>query len=207
MTKTPAIWRTCVTTGCNNRIRSDNKSGFCQSHENQRISAVRQTPEGRARAWESTKSWRKRNPQATRRTAARWRDNPERRQEATLRTAQWQKANPTRVRAHGQSRRSKKERLYVERVDHDTIWERDDGACHLCGLRVDVLKWELDHVIPLDADGPHCVGNAAVACRDCNRRKGRRTVCTDDVVWKRAIAAFTEFHGTGCPLPIRQVSL
>lgn len=59
---------------------------------------------------------------------------------------------------------------------------RDGNLCRYCGKRV---NWRdrkgqdgatYDHVIPVSAGGTESVDNLVVACRDCNLRKGSRTL-------------------------------
>lgn len=77
-------------------------------------------------------------------------------------------------REYEASRRARKRGQFVERVYLATIWDRDGGICHLCGLSADPDDWELDHVVPLASGGEHSHANTAVSHPLCNRLKGNR---------------------------------
>ncbi len=48
------------------------------------------------------------------------------------------------------------------------------GRCEWCGEQLTRAPFELDHVISLREGGANSKGNLAVACPECNRRKGRK---------------------------------
>ena len=48
------------------------------------------------------------------------------------------------------------------------------GACEWCGVSLVGSPLELDHVISLGQRGSNTPANLAVACPDCNRRKGQK---------------------------------
>ena len=48
------------------------------------------------------------------------------------------------------------------------------GRCEWCGLDLLNAEFELDHVLSLRQGGANVAANLAVACPDCNRRKGRK---------------------------------
>ena len=48
------------------------------------------------------------------------------------------------------------------------------GRCEWCGASLAGCEFELDHVISLNKQGGNAAANLAVACPDCNRRKGRK---------------------------------
>lgn len=92
-------------------------------------------------------------------------------------------------------RRARQAKLYVEDVDRDAVLAAHDGRCHLCGQPVG-RDWQLDHVIPIAAGGPHCFGNAAPSHPLCNQRKNAAPsgspVAAVDAAARRA---FEQFHG------------
>ncbi len=50
-----------------------------------------------------------------------------------------------------------------------TVWERDGGACRVCGSRFEL---QYDHVIPVALGGASTIENLQILCADCNRGKG-----------------------------------
>ena len=48
------------------------------------------------------------------------------------------------------------------------------GRCEWCGQNLVRGPFELDHVVSLREGGLNAAGNLAVACPECNRRKGRK---------------------------------
>lgn len=64
------------------------------------------------------------------------------------------------------------------------VLERDGWRCGLCGKKTIKSKRgtthprapELDHIVPLAAGGEHTPVNTQCACRDCNIRKGAKSL-------------------------------
>lgn len=77
-------------------------------------------------------------------------------------------------------RRARVRSARVESVDPIKVLERDGWSCQLCGIDTprelrgtyDNASPELDHVIPLAANGEHSYANTQCLCRECNQRKG-----------------------------------
>ena len=55
------------------------------------------------------------------------------------------------------------------------VFHRDGRRCVYCS-RTDAERYELDHVVPRSLGGSDRVSNLVVSCRECNARKGNRTV-------------------------------
>lgn len=53
------------------------------------------------------------------------------------------------------------------------VWQRDQGACRMCGSNVEL---QFDHVIPVSAGGSSTEDNLQILCGPCNRRKGAAVV-------------------------------
>jgi 5-methylcytosine-specific restriction endonuclease McrA len=75
-------------------------------------------------------------------------------------------------RAHAtlaQTRDDAPRREPIPRETRRVVWERDGGACVLCG---DAFELQFDHVIPVALGGASTVDNLQVLCGTCNRAKG-----------------------------------
>jgi len=80
---------------------------------------------------------------------------------------------------------------FVSPVSYDALFERDQGICQICGMRVHPDKhcdsnWSgtIDHIIPLSIGGEHSMSNCQLAHRICNSLKGR-TDETFSINWER----------------------
>jgi len=62
--------------------------------------------------------------------------------------------------------------MIPEDVRH-AVWQRDAGACRLCGATSDL---QYDHLIPVSMGGANSVDNLQILCGPCNRRKGASVV-------------------------------
>lgn len=66
----------------------------------------------------------------------------------------------------------------------NSIYDRTDGRCHLCGKRLAFKNygnlagargaWEVEHSVPKAAGGTERLNNLYAACISCNREKGSR---------------------------------
>lgn len=84
----------------------------------------------------------------------------------------WAALHPERRRAIEAKRRAQRHLTQIERVDYESIYERDGGICYLCNGVVTTKDMEFDHVVPLSRGGAHTEVNIALAHAMCNRRKG-----------------------------------
>ncbi|MDE2849612.1 MAG: DUF262 domain-containing protein [Acidobacteriota bacterium] len=53
-------------------------------------------------------------------------------------------------------------------------FERQDGACNVCGDSFDIADMEADHIDPWSENGKTAPENCQVLCRPCNRRKSNK---------------------------------
>lgn len=97
----------------------------------------------------------------------------------------WRKFNPHKSREgrarYDQRRRAFKAGAFVEKVDRNVVFERDNWRCHLCGKSIsrrsswpDPLSPSIDHIVPLSMGGDHSYANIAAAHYSCNAAKGNR---------------------------------
>lgn len=96
------------------------------------------------------------------------------------RACQWAKDNPEAVRRRGRiaasRRRARLREAFVEDVDPQVVFERDEGICGICGTPVERDAFDVDHVVPLAQGGEHSYRNVRVAHPSCNRSRPRSVV-------------------------------
>jgi len=148
----PADWKlerpVCKLDGCEARIRSDNKVGYCGPHHFKSKSVPRNMRE------------------------ADWRECGELGCSAKLRPHNKSGyCPPHSARSARRNRRALMRDAWIEDVSTDIVWRRDNGTCHLCGDLADADDWHLDHVIPLARGGSHSYLNCAVSHPACNLKK------------------------------------
>lgn len=105
-----------------------------------------------------------------------WRSaNPERAREIT---DDWRRRNPERAnnldRKKSMAHRARQAGVRSENVDPGTVFMRDEGICGVCREPVDAARFEIDHIVPMSAGGPHTYDNVQLAHSDCNKRKGTK---------------------------------
>lgn len=84
--------------------------------------------------------------------------------------------HPDRFRAYGQKRRARLAGVGgrgVTAADMQAMIYCQQGLCAYCER--DGQKLTLDHIIPIDQNGPHDPDNCCMACGVCNSSKGNRT--------------------------------
>jgi len=91
---------------------------------------------------------------------------------------EWIKEHPKEVKAHAldhqHRRRAESFGGKTESVDRFKVFQRDEGACYLCGGMVDPENWHLEHKIPLSKGGSHTYENVGVSHPECNISKGTK---------------------------------
>jgi 5-methylcytosine-specific restriction endonuclease McrA len=93
----------------------------------------------------------------------------------------WQKSNPQLVRDISNRRRAQKFSREFEKIDRDTVFERDNYECKLCNKPLEMnakfphpLSPTLDHIVALNKGGHHLYVNLQAAHFRCNTAKGDR---------------------------------
>ena len=121
-----------------------------------------------------TQKWTKENPDRRKEITAKWQDNNPEAHQASLKKgrAKWDAANPAKVTAKTVRHRAKKFHATPEWVNEFFIEE----AYALAKLRTKVtgIKWEVDHIIPLNSKtvcGLHVEDNLQVIPKRQNRVK------------------------------------
>jgi 5-methylcytosine-specific restriction endonuclease McrA len=101
-------------------------------------------------------------------------------QQNRQRVREWAAQNPARRRERKRLdqavRRARKLGQFVESVDPQRVFERDEGICGICGGEVDREDFHVDHMVPLAKGGKHSYANVQLAHPACNLRKGARVV-------------------------------
>ena len=101
----------------------------------------------------------------------RWVDtHPVERQEACRK---WRLAHPLERRAASAKRRALKRSAFIGPVDYQSIIERDNWICGICGKKIKAEELSFDHILPLSQGGADTQANIQVSHRHCNSRKGK----------------------------------
>jgi 5-methylcytosine-specific restriction endonuclease McrA len=88
--------------------------------------------------------------------------------------AAYAKANPDKVRDKEATRRARKADAFIEAIDRQVVFARDQGTCGICQTAVAPEGWHLDHKQPLSKGGQHSYDNVQVSHPVCNLRKGNK---------------------------------
>ncbi len=190
---TSANGRVCIQ--CGQAITTGRRDKKLCGQECQKAAA-----RARAAAWHLEHGQRAdvlaRKAEASRRNHEAVQADPVRKEAQRLRTARWREANPDRlreterrwrtenaelVREKNRRRRARLVDAYVSPIDLNSIWDRDNGLCGVCGDDIDLsLAWPhrlsvtVDHVVALANGGTHEPDNVQLAHAACNSRKGAR---------------------------------
>lgn len=69
----------------------------------------------------------------------------------------------------GNKKKIKRKRYSAEQ--RKIIYHRANGRCKLCGRKIELNNFSLDHVIPLSMGGADSMENLQATCRGCNFQK------------------------------------
>lgn len=86
-----------------------------------------------------------------------------------------------KMNARNHRRRSAKLSVVSEKYTKESVIEKTNGVCHICGEKIDFslkapnrLSFSIDHVIPLTKGGNDTLDNVLPAHRACNSAKSNR---------------------------------
>lgn len=79
----------------------------------------------------------------------------------------------------GSSRPTLKHRWPDRAALIEALRQRDGDGCYLCRRTLALSEMTIDHIISEHLGGSHDIENIAIACSDCNARKGTNIVCFD----------------------------
>jgi 5-methylcytosine-specific restriction endonuclease McrA len=86
----------------------------------------------------------------------------------------WQRNNRSKDIMYEHRRKALLRENFVEDVDIEQLYLRDEGTCQLCKQPCSKAEWSIDHIIPLSRGGEHSYENTQLAHRSCNSRKGNK---------------------------------
>lgn len=67
-------------------------------------------------------------------------------------------------------------RKRLTRVEREKVYNRCNGHCAYCGIKMDFKEMQVDHEYPISRGGDDEIVNMLPACRSCNHRKSEETV-------------------------------
>jgi len=97
----------------------------------------------------------------------------------------WESKNPLNRQQRNSTRRARRKRLTVGKIDFSMILQRDNGHCYLCGKPIDPRDLHFDHVVPLSKGGEHSNDNLRPSHALCNMKKGDKLL--SDLIGKSLI--------------------
>lgn len=62
-------------------------------------------------------------------------------------------------------------RKHFSDVERKEIYNKSDGFCQLCGRKISIEDFTVDHIIPLNGGGTNDLDNLNAVCRICNSFK------------------------------------
>ena len=62
-------------------------------------------------------------------------------------------------------------RKHFSDAQRQELYKRADGCCQLCGRRITINNFTVDHIIPLGRGGNNSMSNVQAVCQVCNQFK------------------------------------
>jgi len=59
-------------------------------------------------------------------------------------------------------------RIALSKEQRQRIFDKTDGLCHVCGIKLEIDSFQADHVKPFSTGGIDIVDNFLPACSQCN---------------------------------------
>jgi 5-methylcytosine-specific restriction endonuclease McrA len=125
---------------------------------------------------ESQKKYYRTNAFSVIERALRWAlANPDKRREIKKK---WRQNNKEQVNSFTRARRAKRKGSGGIITDKEwlALKEKYNNTCLRCKRQEPEIKLTLDHVIPLESEGPNTIDNAQPLCGSCNSWKNARTI-------------------------------
>lgn len=92
-------------------------------------------------------------------------------------TRKWKQNNKQKVLSYVHRRRARKNKTKIEKFnakEHENVmWNNQKGLCFYC--KTPMIKWNIDHMLPLSRGGGHIRSNLCLACPSCNLHKFTKT--------------------------------
>jgi 5-methylcytosine-specific restriction endonuclease McrA len=54
------------------------------------------------------------------------------------------------------------------------VFERDKGACQICGTETQMIGFDVDHIVPLVEGGTNAMENLRILCRPCHLNETKK---------------------------------
>lgn len=128
----------------------------------------------KARERANRRRWSERNREKELKRRARYRERH--REKIREKRRIYSRQNRDKQLERTMRRNARKRAARVGRVSYKRIWERDQGICYICGLKVERESCHFDHIVPLAKGGAHSESNIAVTHSWCNQQKGAKLV-------------------------------
>lgn len=71
-------------------------------------------------------------------------------------------------------------RKYISNKTKAKVWNKYNGRCSYCGIKLNPFDFHVDHKVPFSRGGVDEIGNYYPSCSECNITKGTKSV----VEWK-----------------------
>lgn len=171
------------------RVQQRRREWNARNPENQRaydkakLEKIRNDPERKEKKRKYHNEWREKNRETVTENNRRYVEKN--RDKVNQRNREWHKRNPEYARQKSAQRRAmKKETMVGEVPTRIDILVRQGGMCANCKSKEEeiaphimkghLVRWHVDHIMPLALGGTHTADNVQVLCARCNYDKGSK---------------------------------